>query len=335
MRTGVGNGYSRAASLPVTSPAQNVEPIRDKPHGPARTLGRRLLGPLHVTGITWYRLSYRATFLPGWCLATVIHLSVLFFWLCLWRIRDAVAGNLEAVLGPCGWWERQRRIWRTFHAYAWCLAERYEQFHGADRVQFAFAGETTYRQMQANTCGYVFFTAHFSNWEMGPLVREMPRGRKVHVVREPEMSRASQRFVAELFERHPQRDQFVVHYAGAELTLGARLLMALRKGDIVAMPGDRPRAGMGSQPATMFGRPIDLPPGPAALARAADAPLVPVFVFREGRRRYRIVMHEPIRVAQGEDRRADIARAVQRMAAACEAAIRERPHQWFCWARLW
>ena len=30
----------------------------------------------------------------------------------------------------------------------------------------------------------------------------------------------------------------------ADLALGARLLMALRQGDIIALPGDRPRAGM-------------------------------------------------------------------------------------------
>ncbi|MBX3461584.1 MAG: lysophospholipid acyltransferase family protein [Planctomycetes bacterium] len=319
----------------MTSPAQSVEPIRDKPHGPPRTLGRRLLGPLHVTGIAWYRLHYWATFFPEWFIVLVIHLSTWFFWATLWQIRSAVAHNLEAVLGPCGWFTRQRRIWRTFHEYAWCLTERYEQFHRADRMRFDFAGEATYARMQATERGFVFFTAHFGNWEMGPLVRDVPRGRKIHVVREPEMGRAAQRFVAELFERHPLRDQFVVHYAGADLALGARLLMALRQGDVVAMPGDRPRAGMDVQRSTMFGRPMDLPPGPAALARAANAPLVPVFVFREGRRHYRVELREPIEVERTDDKARDVARAVDRMAAECERAIRERPHHWFCWARLW
>ncbi|MBL9079111.1 MAG: hypothetical protein JNL08_16525 [Planctomycetes bacterium] len=319
----------------MTSPAHSVEPIRDKPHGVPRTLGRRLLGPLHVTGIAWYRLHYWATFFPEWFVVTVVWLSTWFFWAVLWQIRAAVAANLEAVLGPCSWFERQRRIWRTFHEYAWCLTERYEQFHQADRMRFEFAGEAVYADMQANPRGYVFFTAHFGNWEMGPLLRDVPRGRKIHVVREPEMSRSAQRFVGELFERHPRRDQFVVHYAGADLALGARLLMALRQGDVVAMPGDRPRAGMATTTATMFGRPMQLPPGPAALARAAGAPLVPVFVFREGRRHYRIELRTPIEVEQGDDKAAAIGRAVDRMAAACEQAIRERPHHWFCWARLW
>ena len=319
----------------MTSPAHTVEPIRHKPHGPQPTLARRVLGPLHVTGIAWYRLHWWVTFLPEWCIVLALHASTWFFWLCLRRIRAAVASNLEAVLGPCGWFERQRRIWRTFHEYAWCLTERYEQFHAADRMRFDFDGEATYAQMQATTCGYVFFTAHFGNWEMGPLVRNVPRGRKFHVVREPEMNRAAQRFIAQRFDSHPQRDQFVVHYAGSDLALGAKLLMALRQGDVIALPGDRPRAGMASMKAEMFGRPMDLPPGPVALARAGHAPMVPVFVFREGRRHYRIVTLPPIPVAQTDDKERDLREGVAAMSKACEWAIRQRPHHWFCWAKLW
>ena len=319
----------------MSSPAHTVEPIREKPHGPATTLGRRLLGPLHVTGIAWYRLHYWLTFLPEWFIVTMNYLSTWFFWCCLWRIRGAVASNLEAVLGPCGFLERQRRIWRTFYEFAWCMTERYEQFRPDRTMRFDFDGEDTYAAMQATDRGFVFFTAHFGNWEMGPLVREVPRGRKIHVVREPEMNRAAQRFIGQLFEQHPQRDQFVVHYAGSDLTLGAKLLMALRRGDVIALPGDRPRAGMGALRSRMFGRPMDLPPGPAALARAADAQLVPVFVFREGRRHYRIVLRAPIAVARTDDKETDIRAAVEQMADACEWAIRQRPHHWFCWARLW
>ena len=319
----------------MTSSGQTVAPIRDKPHAPPRTLGRRLLGPFHVTGVFWYKLHYWLTAFPDWCIAIAVHLSTAFFWLCLWRIRGAVASNLEAVLGPCGWWQRQRRIWRTFHEFAWCMTERYEQFRPRKRMRFDFVGDQTFALMQSSPRGFVFFTAHFGNWEMGPLVDELPRGRKFHVVREPEMSSGAQRFIGRLFERHPQRDLFVVHYAGADLALGASLLLALRQGDVVAMPGDRPRAGMSTIESRMFGRPIDLPPGPAALARAANAPMVPVFVFRQGRRHYRIELWEPIEVGSSDDKQRDINAAVSAMGAACERAIRQRPHHWFCWARLW
>lgn len=309
--------------------------LRDKPHAPARTLMRRVLGPFYVTGTFWYRLAWWCTWYPNWFVTTMVWCWTAFFWLVLRRIRRAVAGNLEAVLGPCGFWERQRRIWRVFHDYAWCHAERYEQFRAQRRFRFDFVGERTFEVMKGTARGFVFFTAHFGNWEMGPLVDELPRGRKFHVVREPEMSDAAQRFIQDLFERHPMRDQFVVHYAGADLALGARLLMALRKGDVVGMPGDRPRAGMETMPAALFGRAIDLPPGPVALARAADALMVPVFVFREGRRHYRIELWDTLEVPRTDEKDADVRAGVAAMAAACERAIRQRPWHWFCWKELW
>ncbi len=85
--------------------APQVAPIVNKPHAPSRTLLRRMLGPLHITGIFWYRAL--------WFCTIAIHVSTWIAWLCLWNIRDAVASNLEAVLDPCGWFERQRRSWRT------------------------------------------------------------------------------------------------------------------------------------------------------------------------------------------------------------------------------
>jgi KDO2-lipid IV(A) lauroyltransferase len=116
---------------------------------------------------------------------------------------------------------------------------------------------------------------------------------------------------------------------------GMELLDALRRGDIVAMQGDRPRAGGRSIDATLFGRPFPLPPGPAALARTADAPLLPVFVLREGRRRYRVVFRPPIHVPRTGDRAADLTATMRQVAAEIEWAIRRAPHQWFCFRRLW
>jgi len=57
--------------------------------------------------------------------------------------------------------------------------------------------------------------------------------------------------------------------------------------------------------------------------------------FREGRFAYRLVIREPIRVPRTRDREADLAQAVDRLAAEIEWAIRRAPHQWFCFKRLW
>src|SRR4051794_36710997 len=109
-------------------------PREPPPHAPEGGWSRRLLGPFHVTGVFWFRLHQLGiTILPAWALGGLVDLFSTFFWIVLRKIRAAVASNLEAVLGPCGWWERQRRIHRTFHTFAWCLSERYERL-STDRV---------------------------------------------------------------------------------------------------------------------------------------------------------------------------------------------------------
>mgnify|MGYP006979327239 CR=1 FL=1 len=52
-----------------------------------------------------------------------------------------------------------------------------------------------------------------------------------------------------------------------------------------------------------------------------NAPLVPVFVFREGRRRYRVELRSPIEVARTDDKQRDVQDGVARMAEACEQAL--------------
>jgi KDO2-lipid IV(A) lauroyltransferase len=110
---------------------------------------------------------------------------------------------------------------------------------------------------------------------------------------------------------------------------------ALQQGHVVALQADRPRAGGRSIGALLFGRETRLPAGPPALARSAGVPLLPVFSFREGRRRYRVVVRPTIRVSSEDEKNQALARAAQRLASEIEWAIRERPHQWFCFGRLW
>ena len=62
---------------------------------------------------------------------------------------------------------------------------------------------------------------------------------------------------------------------------------------------------------------------------------MPVFVFREGRLQSRIVIRDVIEVERSTDRKGDVSAALEKVAANLEWAIRERPHQWFCFRELW
>jgi lauroyl/myristoyl acyltransferase len=309
-------------------------PRETPPHAPEGGWSRRLLGPLHVTGVFWFRIHrFAVTALPFWALRAVLDLFTGFFWIALRKIRAAIASNLEAVLGPCGWWERQRRIHRTFHTFAWCLSERYERLSTTRSFAIEAEGLEAWRELAAGAEGFILVTAHLGAWEVGSMLPATRDGRRVHVVREPETDPRAQRFIEGLI-RDCGGELYTTHFAD-EPQLGMELLDALRRGEVVALQGDRPRAGGRTLEASLFGRPFALPVGPAALARAADVPIVPVFVLREGRLRYRCLLRPAIRVAQSEDRQRDLREALARFTADLEEVIGREPHQWFCFRRLW
>jgi lauroyl/myristoyl acyltransferase len=317
-------------TAPVDAPA-GARP----PHAPERGWSWRILGPFHITGVFWYRV-HRAILrmVPAPFLWILTAVFTTFFFVCLRTIRVALASNLEAVLGPCGWWERQRRIYRTMWSFAWCLNERYERLITDRSFHMETEAIEHWDEVARPGRGLLLVTAHLGNFEVGSMVPAQRERRRVHLVREPEADVKAQAFLRSVLDGFTQ-DQYSMHFQGDDPLQGMELLDALRQGDIVAVQGDRPRAGGRSIDATLFGRPFPLPPGPAALARTAAAPLLPVFVFREGRRRYRVVFRPPIHARRSDDRAADLRATMRRVAAEIEWAIRRAPHQWFCFRRLW
>jgi len=307
------------------------------PHAPDTTgRMRKVLGAFHVTGVFWYRFHcWGLSVLPELGIQAFNYGFTFFFFFLLRRIRKAIAANLIPVLGSCSWWERQRRIWRTMLNFAWCLTERYEAMISDKRSSVSAEGEDIWRRLTSTNHGLIIVTAHIGHWEIGsrlPLSRGV---RRIHVVREPEVDPEARKFVRELIER-TSGGGYEVHFADdSDPTFGARLLAALRNGDAIALQGDRPRSGGQSGTVTLFERPFELPLGPAALARAADVPIVPVFVFREGRLRSRVVIRPPIKVSRTTDRTADLNSALQQISDEVQWAILERPTQWFCFRELW
>ena len=301
------------------------------PHAPELGRASRLLGRFHVTGVFWFRIHrWGISILPEWGVWLFTVLFTSFFFVALRRIRKAIAANLAVVLGPCGWWRRQLRIYRTMWSFAWCLSERYERLSTTRRVAAVPAlGEEHWQRAQDDPAGLILVTAHVGHWEVGSMM--VPR-RHVHVVREEEMDPRAQKFVLELFEQQAAAS-FTMHFAREDPALGLQLLKALRRGDYVAVQGDRPRTAGRTCTVELFGRPLELPAGPAALARAAGVALMPVFVFRRGRHRSQVAFRPPVRVEGEGD--AAVAEAMGRVAAEVEWAIRHAPHQWFCFRELW
>jgi len=271
---------------------------------------------------------------PSWSIGIIVTVFTTFFFLTIFNIRRAIASNLEAVLGPAGFFERQARLYRTMWTFAWCLSERYERLTTSRAFHIEAAGLEHWEAACRSGVGFVMVTAHLGAYEVGSMIPATKQERHVHLVREPEVDPRAQEFIRESVAA-VESERYTMHFQSEDPLQGIAFLEALRRGEIVAMQGDRPRAGARTCPGTLLGKPFTFPAGPAALARMADVPILPVFAIRRGRRRYVVEFSPPIRVAKTGNRPADLADAVMRVGGEIESAIRRAPYQWFCFRELW
>lgn len=115
---------------------------------------------------------------------------------------------------------------------------------------------------------------------------------------------------------------------------GARaLLRALAKGQSVALMNDQKFNGGIASP--LFGVPAHTAPGPSSFALRFSAPIVPMSVERTDKARFRVIVHNPIVLADTGDRNADIETGVARINAFIEDRVRARPAEWFWVHKRW
>jgi len=171
--------------------------------------------------------------------------------------------------------------------------------------------------------GIVVLTAHLGNWELAGrlLARMLPR--PTHVVVAPEASPAVERFL----RTAPGAVRFVTR---RDPTSVLTLVGALRRGEVVAMQGDRGLGNRCDVPTSFFGSAAPFPLGPFVLARAAGVSVVPSFCILERDRRYTIAVEPPIPVAEGFE-----VEALARWVSTLETVVRAHPEQWFNFFDAW
>ncbi len=112
------------------------------------------------------------------------------------------------------------------------------------------------------------------------------------------------------------------------------MLQALKEGRSVALMNDQ-KNNQGIA-APFFGHLCHTASGPTkmALLRTGGV-LQPMSVQRRKGARFRVVVHDPIVLAQTGDRTADVEAGVRQINAFIEARVRERPEEWFWVHKRW
>jgi KDO2-lipid IV(A) lauroyltransferase len=236
-----------------------------------------------------------------------------------------VLGNVARILPGASRPAREALAADVFRHFAMCFSDLIVTNRRGDvgGVLAGVEGQSHFDAVMRTGRGIIVLTAHLGNWELGGRLMAQAAARPTHVVVEAEVNPR----LESLLRGGPAPVRFVPRRRPTDvLGLGA----ALRRGEVVAMQGDRAIGTRGDALVPFFGAPACLPRGPFALARAADALVLPAFCVLARDRRYTVWLREPIVVGAGAE-----ATAHARWVATLEDMVRAHPEQWFnffdCW----
>ncbi len=280
-----------------------------------------------VRGVVWRQLLRWAVLnVPISIEPIVIAFWSLFF--LLWGPgRRGVMRNLTAIK-PGSWAVANfLRTYRVFWNFAWTITDNVRFKETRTTPDWEFDGLEHFEQLQARESGAIMLTAHMGSYDLGAQLFAETSSRPMTMVRAPEIDPQTREFEEAQHER--LGDGLKIDFSTRATDLALDLLDAVRRGEIVAIQGDRVTPGITSIPATLFGKPLQIPAGPFALAMAARVPIFPLFVVRVGRRHYRLVTRQPIEVIRTRDRAESFERAVAQWIEQLENVVASHWYQWF------
>jgi len=244
---------------------------------------------------------------------------------------EATMDYHRRVYGPMPGWKRRWMVFRHFYRFGQAIIDRLAVLGGwTGKYTFEFEGEHHLREALAEGNGVLLLTGHLGNWEAaGHLLARLDV--PVNVTgfdHEPEEIRS-------LFNA-ASRAKFRLLPLTGSATDTIPLVAALRRGEVVAMMGDRPYAS----PAVhipFLGGTAPFPVGAYVMAAVAGAPLVHVFNLREPGGHYHCFGFPPQRPQQPPRAQRDdyLKKCATRFARDLESILRRDPLQWYNFFPFW
>lgn len=206
--------------------------------------------------------------------------------------RQAVAGNLRA-LHPA--WGASRAVlgaWQVFWNFALTLVDAMRCETGTGSVDWAVEGLAQMEELANRKDGCIILTAHMGNYDIAAPMFASRFNRTLYTVRAPEREPETQALrELEVRRKEAENPHFRTLYNQEGGMLGIELARLLGEGNIVAVQADRVMFDVSPMDVEVEpGLTMRLPKGPLFLARATGAPSYPLFIVRDGWRRYRVII---------------------------------------------
>jgi predicted LPLAT superfamily acyltransferase len=232
---------------------------------------------------------------------------------------------LRRVLGPQPFWKWPLLVYRHFFSFGVTLLDRLAVIMGRAKIECTHEGEVLFKDYLDRGQGVILLGAHVGSWEIGGhLLGRL--GKPVNVV----VLEKDEARIRHLFDRALASKMFNLIATDGHPLRGIPIAAALRRGEIVALLGDRSFGGEDVR-APFLGSHARFPAGPYLLAAVTGAPIFQTFVVRERPGHYRFFSF-PAKFISREILRAGTAALqphVAEYAARLAEVARQYPFQWF------
>ena len=247
-----------------------------------------------------------------------------FLYLSCFRDRQSVINNLKIILAPNQDWPKLTR--EVFHNFGIYLLEFFrmkktltdDYLKNNIRIENIEFLQETYKYGK----GTIVLTAHMGNWELGGSV-VTKLGFPLMIIALPHAYKPINDFF------NQQREAFGSKIVPTNIMV-RRCIEHLQDNQFVAIASDR---GFGSsgQMVDFMGHKAILPKGAASFSEKTGAPIVPIFLVRDGCNRFILKIKKPIYPPQGNTSLTKdeiILKIMNQYVPALEEIIRQYPTQW-------
>ena len=232
---------------------------------------------------------------------------------------------LRRVLGPQPFWKWPLLVYHHFFSFGITLLDRIAVIMGRTRMNCTFESTHLFMQHVERGQGVILLGAHVGSWEIGGhLLGRL--GKPVNVV----ILEKDEARMRQLFDKALAAKMFNLIATDGHPLRSIPIAAALRRGEIVALLGDRPFGGLDVRVPFLGGH-ARFPAGPYLLAAVTGAPIFQTFVVRERVGHYRFFAH-PAKFIPREMTRAGADALTPHVAeyARCLAEVaKQYPFQWF------
>ena len=218
-------------------------------------------------------------------------------------------------------------VFRNMYGMGTLVIDRFSAYAGK-RFEIVSEGGELFEDLAGKPGAFITLVSHLGNFEMVGYMLPSPRPLKVLVYpgeTSTVMQQRNRMFAAGHIEMVLFQDDWSHLYT---------LNNALADGEPVAIPSDRTFGSRKVFRLPFLGAPASFPQGPFTLAVTREVPVLVAFAFKEGRKRYRLVVKQ-LEIPQ-EGTSAERAKALAgSYAAALETLARQYPEQWYNFFDFW